>query len=161
MPQTTRELIEAAFADVPYPGDDRIADHQDCEECDDVRAFFRGKSWRELKFPELYGNHSALSFFTPQALQYFLPGFMLASLGHWEEADLTPAWILFGWLPEKADATESMRQYRIARQSIFSLAQRAAIAAYLREYEAYDDPCRGEGDIPIAIGKLLNEGTSD
>jgi hypothetical protein len=30
---TTKELIEAAFADVPYPGDDDIADHQDCPEC--------------------------------------------------------------------------------------------------------------------------------
>jgi len=39
-PMTTRQLIEQAFADVPYPGDDNIADHQDCPECDDVRAFF-------------------------------------------------------------------------------------------------------------------------
>src|SRR6202044_1813734 len=116
-----------------------------CLECEEVRAFFRGKSWRELKFPELYGFHAALSLFTPHALRYFLPGYMLASLGHWEEADMIPSSILYRWLPEQADETEVMKQYRIARQSIFSPSQRRAIAAYLREYEKYDDPCRGEG----------------
>jgi len=153
---TTRELIEAAFADVPYPGDDQLADHQDCPECDDVRAFFRGKSWLELKFPELYGWYSAINLLTPQALHYFLPGFMLASLGHWEEADLIPSSILYGWLPAEANEKEVMRRYRFERQSIFSPTQRAAIAAYLHEYESYGDPCRGEGDIPIAIAKLLD-----
>jgi hypothetical protein len=156
---TARVLIEAAFADVAYPGDDHIADHQDCPECDDIRAFFRGKLWRDLRLPELHGFHAALSLFTPQALQYFLPGYMLASLGHWEEADMIPSSILYRWLPGEADEKAAMRQYRIERQSIFSPAQRTAVAAYLREYEAYDDPCRGESDIPVAIGRLLNEKT--
>jgi hypothetical protein len=123
----------------------------------DVREFFRGKSWRELKFPELHDFSAALSLFTPHALRYFLPGYMIASLGYWEEADMIPSSILYRWLPGEADEKEAMRQYRTARQSIFSPAQRAAIAAYLREYEAYDDPCRGEGDIPIAIDRLLKE----
>jgi hypothetical protein len=121
--------------------------------------FFHGKSWRELKFPELYGWHSALSLFTAHALQYFPPGNMLASLEHWKEADLTPDWILYQWLPEKTDETEAMRRYRIERQSIFSPAQRKAIAAYLREYEAYDDPRGVDGHFQIAIAKLLNEET--
>jgi hypothetical protein len=158
---TTREQIESAFADVPYPGDDHIADHQDCLECDDIRAFFRNKTWRELRFPELYGWHSALNLFTPQALRYFLPGYMLASLGHWKEADLTPAWILYGWLPTEKVETEAQRDNRIKRQSIFSPAQRAAIAAYLREYEAYDDWLRGNADIATALAKLLGEGLTN
>jgi len=156
---TTRELIEAAFADVPYPGDDRIGDDMSCGECADIAEYFRSTTWREHSIHELQKQQSALSFFSPEALQYFLPAYMLASLGHWEEADMIPWSILYRWLPEKVDETEVMRQYRIARQSIFSPTQRTAIAAYLREYEAYDDPCRGEGDIPIAIGRLLNEKT--
>jgi hypothetical protein len=156
MPQDTRQLIEAAFADVPYPGDDHIADHQDRLECDDVRAFFGGKSWRELKLPELYGWHSALNFFTPQALKYYLPGFMLASLGLWREADLIPQWILGGWRPGDDGETEAMRKYRIERQSIFSSSQRQAIAAYLREYEACDNYYEGNA-IQIAIRILEND----
>jgi hypothetical protein len=154
---TTQEKIENAFAEVSYPGDDNIAAHQDCLECDDIREFFCRKSWRELKFPELYGWHSAINLFTPQALQYFLPGYMIASLGHWEEADLTPEWILYMWLPEEKYDTENMRRHRAERQSIFSLAQRAAISAYLHEYKAHDDPHGLNQHFPSAIGNLLSE----
>jgi hypothetical protein len=158
---TTREKIEAAFADVPYPGDDKIGDDTSCGECADIAEYFRGTTGREHSIKELQQQQWALSFFSPQALQYFLPAYMMASLDHWYEADNIPSSILYAWLPGEVNETEAMRQYRIERQSIFSPAQRAAIAAYLREYEAYDDPCRGEGDIPIAIGRLLNEQTTD
>ena len=158
---TTKEKIEAAFADVPFPGDDRIGDDISCGECADIAKYFRGTTWLEHSIEELQKQQSALSFFSPQALQYFLPAYMIASLGHWHEADNIPSSILYGWLPEKIDETEAMRQYRIERQMIFSPAQRAAIAAYLREYEAYDDPSRGEGDIPIAIDRLLKEQSAD
>ena len=103
---------------------------------------------------------SSLSFFTPAALQYFLPAYMIASLRKWELADMIPSSILYGWLPGNIDETEAMRQFRIERQSIFSPAQRGAIAAYLREYETYDDPYRGEDDISIAIDSLLNGKTT-
>ncbi len=152
---TTRELIEAAFAQVPYPGDDNIADHQNCPECDDVRAFFRGRSWRELLIDELYGPPAAINLFSAEALRYFLPGFMLASLEHWKEADLIPDWILYSWLPPEAGETEAKR-HRIERQSIFSPIQKAAIAAYLREYAAYDQYGH-ENDIPRAIEQLMKE----
>jgi hypothetical protein len=38
---TVREVIESAFADIPYPGDDKIAEHMERPECDDVWAHFR------------------------------------------------------------------------------------------------------------------------
>jgi len=50
---TVPESIESAFADVPYPGDDRIADHNNCAECDDVREHFRGATWRGHTIAEL------------------------------------------------------------------------------------------------------------
>ena len=156
---TTRELIEAAFAEVPYPGDDNIGDDMSCGECKDIAEHFRGTTWGDHFLAELQKQQSALSFFSPEALQYFLPAYMIASMGHWKEADMIPSSILYRWLPSKPDETDAMRQYRIERQSIFSSAQRATIAAYLREYAAYDDPCRGEGDIAIAIDKLLTEPT--
>jgi len=156
----TRELIERAFADVPYPGDNRISKDPPCGESVDVAEYFRGTSWREHSIDELQKQQSALSFFSPEALQYFLPGYMIASLGHWREADLIPSSILYKWLPGKDDETEVMRQYRIERMAIFSSAQRAAIAAYLREYEASDDQYGEEEEISIAIARLLNEETA-
>src|ERR1044072_2347402 len=85
---TVKESIE-------YPGDDRIADHKDCPECDDVREHFRGATWRGHSVAELQQYQSALPLLTPAALQYFLPAFMLVSLGAWREADDIPFSILY------------------------------------------------------------------
>jgi len=118
---TTRELIETAFADVPYPGDDNIADHQDCLECDEVRAFFRGKSWRDLKFPELRDYSQSLPLFTPQAFHYFLPGYLLATMNDWQEADLVPYGVItIGGYP---DDTQNVNDEARESRKMFSVKQ--------------------------------------
>jgi hypothetical protein len=71
----TRESIESAFAEVPYPGDDNIADHQNCLECEELRTYLRGKTWKELSFPKLHDFHEALPLLTPEAFRFFLPVF--------------------------------------------------------------------------------------
>ncbi len=133
---TTRELIENAFADVPYPGDDNIADHQDCLECDDVRAFFRGKSWRQLKFPELQDFHGALPLLTVEAFHYFLPGFMLACLDDWNSAEMIPYSIIGigGYHDDAWNVKDETRENR----KIFNVKQREAIAAWLRDLHSFD-----------------------
>src|SRR6266478_5592835 len=106
---TIQQSIESAFADVPYPGDHRIADPKDCPECDDVREHFRGASWRGHTVAELLQFQSVLPLFTPAALQYFLPAFMLVSLGAWSEADMIPFSILQMCLPSQPDADAELR----------------------------------------------------
>jgi hypothetical protein len=133
---TTQELIEAAFADATYPGDDNIAEHQNCPECDDVRAYFRGKAWRDLKFPELHQFHESLPLLTPQAFRYFLPGYMTAVLDNWEQADMIPYSIIQigGYQDEAWNVREETKENR----KIFSGKQREAIAAWLRELYQFD-----------------------
>lgn len=87
---TTDQLIESAFIGVPYPGDDNIADHLNCPECDAVRRYFKGKHWRDLSFPDLHAFHEALPLLTPEALHYFLPGYMRASINNWDQVDMIP-----------------------------------------------------------------------
>src|SRR5215471_13275130 len=132
------ETIESAFADVPYPGDDRIADHQNCPECDDVREHFRGATWHGHTVGELQQYQSVLPLFTPQALQYFLPAFMLVSLGAWREADDIPFSILYLCLPSDTSEDAGLQQHRRERYAIFTPRQREAIAAYLREWSVSD-----------------------
>src|SRR3989442_2747871 len=101
---SVQESIESAFADVQYPGDDRIADHKDCPECDDVREHFRVVTWHGHTVAEIQQYQSVLPLFTPAALQYFLPAYMLVSLSASSEADLIPISILQMCLPSLADA---------------------------------------------------------
>jgi hypothetical protein len=155
---TTRQSIESAFADVPYPGDDRIADHQDCPECDDVRQHFHGASWRGHTAAELQQYQSALSLFTPQAFQYFLPAFMLASLGAWHEADDIPFSIMYMCLPPDPDEEAGVRQHARERFEILTVRQREAVVAYLREWKSSKSllvEVHAE-DIPRAIKRLLD-----
>ena len=85
-------LIEAAFANVPYPGDDNITRcPYNCAECRRVADYFKGKTWTGHAAEELRALHIALSLFTPEAFQYFfLPAFMLVSLAAYEKGDLIP-----------------------------------------------------------------------
>jgi hypothetical protein len=151
---TTRELIESAFAEVPYPGDDNIADHQDCLECDDVRAFFRGKSWRDLKLPELRGL--PLPLLTPEAFHYFLPGYMLACLDDWKLADTIPYGVIAigGY---RDDALKLKKEAQEKRKK-FTPLQREAIAAWLREL-GKNGPLelRDDEDVDYAATQFLED----
>lgn len=69
--------IEQAFADVAYPGDDRLTDSTDGEEPAALEVAFRGQTdWRRLDAAFLDqapdGWSSALSFFSDDAFRFYL-----------------------------------------------------------------------------------------
>lgn len=77
-----KSLITDAFKDVPYPGDDRIAgcSRIGCDDCDVIPEHFKGTTWQEHNPPSLTGFDAAISFFYPEALRYYLPAFLIATL---------------------------------------------------------------------------------
>ena len=79
------ERIQAAFAEVVYPGDDNLTDSTYGEEPEALVEEFRGKTdWRVLdatfldQAPDGWG--SALSFFSSPALRFYLPAYLIADL---------------------------------------------------------------------------------
>jgi hypothetical protein len=77
--------IEQAFADVTYPGDDDLTDSTYGEEPAALVEEFRGKiDWRQLddefldQAPDGWG--SALSFFSDNALRFYIPAYMIADI---------------------------------------------------------------------------------
>jgi len=78
--ENLRSDIEAAFANVEPPDPDNVIEH-DCPECRAVRRVFRHEQWRSIKPNKVEWGHDKLPLFTPQAFQYFLPAFMLYSVG--------------------------------------------------------------------------------
>lgn len=78
-------MIENAFAGVKYPGDDDLTDSTYGEEPAALVEQFRGKTdWRELDAEFLDqapdGWSSALSFFSANALRFYLPAYMIADI---------------------------------------------------------------------------------
>ena len=79
------QKIELAFADVEHPGDCNLTDSTYGEEPAALTTEFAGKTiWKNLD-PEFLdvapcGWGTALSFFSGEALQFFLPAYLIADL---------------------------------------------------------------------------------
>src|SRR5690348_9120011 len=87
--------IEAAFADVAYPGDENITNEHHCDECYQIAQAFKGKHWRNLTDVKFFNYHyDVLAFFKPPALQFFLLAFLLVDLKRG-----TAAFILYALTP--------------------------------------------------------------
>ncbi len=78
-----KHIVQAAFADVAYPGDDNITISQcPCTECQDTRDFFRGKRWQELADRKELMQYcwGGLSILSPEAWQFYLPTYLIIEL---------------------------------------------------------------------------------
>jgi hypothetical protein len=143
-----KQAIEAAFADVSYPGDSNITKcPYNCAECTRVALYFKGKGQDGHAEEDLRANHVALSLFTPEAFHYFLPSFMLMSLNSYEKGDIIPDAIRFHF-----EYTHEMQGHFAVRMSKFSASQRKTIIDYLVTMEK-----KGAGSSEHAIGMLSEE----
>lgn len=119
--------ISAAFADVPYPGDDDLVsgDVSYDREYRSVAQAFRGKDWRELSLDFVFVHKDDLPFLSPAALRYFLPAYLLACLQHADELDTAPANVALNLTPPGP-----------CQVAGFTAAEARAIAGYLQLAEA-------------------------
>lgn len=79
--------IKAAFADVPYPGDDNITGTVYPWD-EGVSDYFKGTTQEGHNVRDLRCHSAALSFFLPEAFHYYLPAFAVAVLQEPEAADI-------------------------------------------------------------------------
>jgi hypothetical protein len=154
---SVQETIEAAFRDAPYPGDTNITTCK-CPECEKIGVFFRGTNWRDHSLDQLQKHQTAISLFTPDALRFFLPAFMVRTLGKWWDACLIPFFIAQQFVPRTAAEDAPSVRHRTGRWTVFNPEQRRAVAAYLREYAA-TEAVLGKNDVQRAIARLEERDT--
>ena len=122
-----RRCVEEAFADVPYPGDDHITLYPcPCSECNDTREWFGGKHWREMVAsdePFQYAYWGGLAIMTPEARRFYLPAYLMVSLGTDAAAGNALEKVQFNLSPERAWPDTP---------GFFSAAQQECFAAYAR-----------------------------
>ncbi|MBI5595623.1 MAG: hypothetical protein HY928_05975 [Elusimicrobia bacterium] len=137
-------LIRQAFAKTPAPGPHDLTDSRQGDEPFEYAVEFRGKDWKSLGVGFLSHHSSALSFFSPAALRYFIPAFMLADLtgADWNG---DPVFALtHGLSKEDEEKDDTFDWAAIARRKFdpFSPEERQAVAAYLehagRQYASGD-----------------------
>jgi hypothetical protein len=84
------ERLIAAWAHLFPPEEAGITDHR-CEECDEITAYFAGKSWKEVTNPDDLGYHAdALFLFSNVAFHYYLPAYMFATLENPDAVGVVP-----------------------------------------------------------------------
>jgi hypothetical protein len=73
--------IMAAFADTPYPGDDRLTVYNPSgRDYDETFQLLRGRSWRDMPVVEFICGDTPIPDLTPEAFHYYTPALLLASL---------------------------------------------------------------------------------
>jgi hypothetical protein len=118
------ETIRLAFADVPYPGDDMIAVHQDYELSDgwNCAKILRGKHWRDISPASL--RKCDYPFLTPQSFWFYLPAYLLGKLLHPDEIDFTGDSIVYGLKPP-------FSPFMAERVALLNAKQKSSIRAFL------------------------------
>jgi len=87
--------IRAAFADVPYPGDDGIVSPSALMG-NLYRAAFRGKSWSDIVDPEFLEEFPSVGEFSLEGKRYYLPAYLIAVVQHPDDA----GYLLDQWIGE-------------------------------------------------------------
>jgi len=138
-----QEIIRNAFAEVPVPANDNIIEH-DCDECRELQQAFSGLMWQQLGSTLVRENYDKLPLLSAEALHFYLPAFLIESLGSDDDV----------WEYTFYELYRSRDERRDQRWSKFSERQVEAILALL-EYKLIEATGWQREDIPIAI-KMWN-----
>ncbi len=150
MPVTKQALcgrISKAFDKVKYPGNGRIASRGwgcNPEIGDELEREFKGKHWRQVirKTPAWFRTHyDALSAFTPEAFQFYLPAFVIKSIRNADALDLVPSWVIYNL--EAPQNNANLMQFYKARVGRLNRTQRHALVdflSFMSKQASEDDP---------------------
>jgi hypothetical protein len=150
--ETLKDQIRTAFAGVDYPGDWCLRGSSEGEEPYLLEREFAGRNeWQSLSTEFLDnapdGYASARSFFSDEALRFYLPAYLVADI-EGKLASVTPVFYLTHGLDNRSkDERVNPRRYGERtwfeatrhRFSVFDRSQAAAIVAYLEFKQAGDE----------------------
>ena len=134
-----RHDIEAAFADVSYPGDDRLTVYDAAgREYDETYQLLLGKTWWEFPVIEFMHGDTPIPDLSPEAFHYYMPALLISSLDDNLDVDVTGS-LAFSLSPASAKQTEGRFSYDhteefMSRMALFTAEQRNVMIQVLREF---------------------------
>ncbi len=147
--RATRQMIigeiETAFSSTTPPGDARLR-HPQCRDDGDIVDFYGARDRRDLSDDDIIGNYAALSFFSAEAFQYYMPAFMIWSLTRSDSIEYVVESTLRAFDP--TGENQALVAFQASKYALFTDTQRAAVILFLEAFTT--DPDLG----PIARGAL-------
>jgi hypothetical protein len=122
--------VEAAFEDVPYPGDDNICDAESTPDETEIIRAFRGKHWKAVNFEFImFRFTSALYFLSSEAFVIYLPSYLITTIVHYENCDVLPDYMWGNLAVEENDAF--FREVFLPRAKLLTTKQIEIIEEFL------------------------------
>jgi hypothetical protein len=136
--------VEAAFKNVPYPGNDNLIDSSGHWESPEVVEAFRGRHWKDISLDTLFTHRLSLSLFSPKAFLFYLPAYLVAALLHSGEVDTLRENVSFLLTPP--DSAGPQMDWFPTRVSLFDIRQKEAVRRFmnfvLKQENSYPNPNR-------------------
>lgn len=126
-----KHQIEAAFADVPYPGDERIAYAPKAWECEELNTDFRGQHWKSLPRDVLRQHSSDLALFSLDGFRFYLPAYLFAALDDFWDVR---GFVLSHLTPPEAAGDSEQGSSALRRFEHLTPAQKNAVRACLEYF---------------------------
>ena len=128
--------IESAFAGgVPLPDDTLL--HPECMDDVDILDFYGGLRREDMTDEQIVRNYAALTAFSPQAFQYYLPTFMIWTLRNIDTIEYATESTLVALDP--GTDKEMLHDFRKSHFTALTAAQRAVIRKFLWRLAEDDD----------------------
>ena len=143
--------ISAAFAGLAPPGDGALL-HPQCMDDVDVVDFYGALQRADLTDPLIVRNYAALTSFSAEAFRYYIPAYMLWTLGHLEAGDIANESTLLALDP--GTDREMLHDFRLSKFTLFTPPQVAATRAFLGHVSEH--PYLGEFADLALINHWLN-----
>jgi hypothetical protein len=124
--------VEDAFANVPYPGDERLVRSPTYWENEEILEAFRGKHWRDISVKVLFEHRYSLGALSPEAYRFYLPSYLVAGLIHSDETDTLWQNVFYSLTPPESEG-DSMDWF-LARIGPLDARQKAAVRRYVELY---------------------------
>ena len=147
-----RELaqqIEIAFADVPYPGDDKIIANPNRWYSSHLPALLAGKHWQEIPLNIIIQENLILPLFTPEGFRFYFPAFLRAAVLYHDQVDVLTSFVFYSLNPPEEDETR-MSDF-LNRINGFTHPQIEVIKAFVRMYivieHSYPDAARDRAGV--------------
>lgn len=131
------QQIQNAFAETPYPGDDRVAAYARYGRS--IADTLRGKHWADVELDSIYQHRWEIFLLTPETFRFYVPGFLLSVLYHHDEMDSLPDNLIFSLTPQRDEHVANYfageyRDYFSRRVAAFRVEEKRAILSFVETY---------------------------
>ena len=152
------QRIHLAFAGTVRPSSDNIIDGNPCDDMESEELYEKLKdlNWVEIPSNVARYRNGPLLYLTPDALRYFLPGYMIACISDPDEADVLWYSVIWELIPPSGTDGRHFDEESRGRFARFvsgmTREQREAVCEYVKfDYRGSDEITRELIKIEIAL----------